>query len=308
MSLLIPDARDHIDAHADLDQDVLYQQLLTEATLDTPNKFLWKFAPVDGFFKQSLQDTDDMEFNYITDNFGIRKSWNEITSELEHLNRSSDDNTQYKLLFLARHGQGWHNIASQKYPKHEWMSKWRFLGSDGEITWGPDADLTDLGIKQAQENCLAWNEQLSKNAPLPSKFFVSPLQRSIHTLKYTWEYKAIPRPVVLENLRETIGIHLCHQRSPKSVLEKQFEFLDFEESFEEDDLLMKKYSIKREELNQQFLRVNGVLQDIFDSDDEIISITSHAGTIRSFITVIGHRKFTIPVGGMIPIVVKGVRS
>lgn len=307
MSLLIPDARDHIDAHADLDQDELYEKLLEETKQQFPHQYQWQFAPVDGFFKQSLLQTDDMQFNY-TDDFGVLKPWDEVTSELHRLNQASE-NIQYKLLFLARHGQGWHNIASQKYPKHEWMSKWRFLGTDGELTWGPDANLTDLGIKQAQENNVAWTKQLENGAPLPSRFLVSPLQRSIHTLKHTWHDKNYPRPLVVENLRETIGIHLCHQRSPKSIIQKQFDFLDFEDSFTEQDILAQKYSVKREELNQQFLRINGVLQSIFtDCDDNIILITSHAGTIRSFITVIGHRKFTIPTGGMIPIVVRGERK
>lgn len=36
--------------------------------------------------------------------------------------------------------------------------KWRFLGTDGELTWGPDAGLTELGIRQAKENNMVWKE------------------------------------------------------------------------------------------------------------------------------------------------------
>ncbi|KAK6456858.1 phosphomutase [Scheffersomyces xylosifermentans] len=315
MSLLVPNVRDHADAHEDLDQDELYYEsrdkLKNSSTskANFPSPLPWDFEPVRGFFRQTSEETNDMAFNYASEDFGILKPWDQIIDELASLNSTAPENVQYKLLFLARHGQGWHNIASQRYPKEEWFSKWRYLGTDGEVTWGPDAKLTDLGKAQAKENCQVWSSQLSKGAPLPSKFYVSPLSRSIDTLQLTWEGKPIPRPLVIEDLRETIGIHLCHQRLSKSQLEKNYPQLDFDSDFPGTDELAEKYSKTREALHEQFLRVDGVLQRLFDQDDgSVISITSHAGTIRSFITVIGHRKFTIPTGGMIPIVVKGTRK
>lgn len=301
MSLLVPSIRDRIDAHGDLDEDSIYQQKLKNVSQE------WEFSPVDQFFSQSNDDTNDMEFNYTTANFGVLGLWDATLKNLKLLNESSTG--VYKLFFLARHGEGWHNWISGKYSKEEWMSKWRFLGTDGEIEWGPDAKLTPKGIDQAKENRDCWNDQISKGAPIPKKFYVSPLLRSLDTMKYTWESQVIPTPMVLENLRETIGVHLCHTRSPKSDIQKRFPNVEFEPGFTENDELADKYSQTREELNEQFLRLNGVLQEIFSNDDEdVISITSHAGTIRSLITVIGHRKFTICTGGMIPIVVRGVRT
>ncbi|ODV82191.1 phosphoglycerate mutase-like protein [Suhomyces tanzawaensis NRRL Y-17324] len=309
MSSMVPNARDRVDAHGDLDQDDLYFQNLAKCDVN------WRFETVQGFFKQASLETDDMKFDYVNENFGITKPWEQLKREVDELNEKSPPNVAYKVLFLARHGQGWHNIALQKYPKEEWFAKWRFLGTDNEITWGPDAELTELGVKQADENCVAWNNQLREGAPFPTKFYVSPLLRSIKTLERTWKDQSIPLPVVLENLRETIGVHLCHQRAPKSDIGKKFPFLTFEPSFTESDELAVKYNPVREELHQQFLRINGVLQELFEDDklqfnseNSFVSITSHAGTIRSFITVVGHRKFTIPTGGMIPILVKGTRK
>lgn len=83
-------------------------------------------------------------------------------ADLQQLNRDSPDNEIYKLIFLARHGQAKSNVASQKYSKEEWMRKWRFLGTDGELTWGPDADLTELGLKQAAETINAGNNNYLK--------------------------------------------------------------------------------------------------------------------------------------------------
>ncbi|MCC3263300.1 hypothetical protein LLE87_34580, partial [Paenibacillus polymyxa] len=82
----------------------------------------------------------------------------------------------------------------------------------------------------------------------------------------------------------------------------------FEDNFTEKDQLFDSFQ-RREEYYEQFLRANRFLQNLFDTfKDEYVSITSHAGMIRAFITVVGHRKFTVPTGGMVPVVVKGTRS
>lgn len=311
MSIIIPDARDRIDAYGDVEEDALYFELLKKSSAERPGDFQWDFAPVHGFFEQSAMETDDSLFDYLTQDFGITESWPCLLSKLDDLNRSAPDNVHFKMLYFARHGQGWHNVASGKYLKEEWMEKWRFLGTDGEITWGPDAKLTPLGVRQAAENCREWHHQLSRGAPIPSRFYVSPLLRSIETLRLSWEGIDIPSPMVCEKLRETIGVHLCHQKTPRSTVQKSYPFLQYPDDFDEEDALAQMYSINRERLHQQFLRVNEALQYIFDDcdkNDSVVSITSHAGTIRSAVTVIGHRKFTIPTGGMIPMVVKGTRS
>ena len=166
MSLLVPNSNDRHDAHGDPNEDALFYNLIAERNLSSLGQHMWKFSPQHGFFKQSDPNTDDMEFRYTEENFGIEKSWGAIINELNELNASAPSNVQYKLIFFARHGQGWANVAGRKYSKEEWYNKWRFLGSDGEITWGPDADLTELGINQAFENHDAWREQLDKGCLL----------------------------------------------------------------------------------------------------------------------------------------------
>ncbi|KAG7662815.1 uncharacterized protein J8A68_003669 [[Candida] subhashii] len=307
MSLLIPDIRDHHDAHGDLEEDEKYHTLLSTLKQQNPQDFLWEFESIPGFFKQTSLDTKDMEFRYTQESFGILQDWQQIIQSLNHLNNTSEDHIQYKLFFLARHGQGWHNLVTKRYSKQEWFSKWRFLGTDGELTWGPDADLTEVGINQAKENHLAWCKELNNGAPYPTKFYVSPLQRSIKTHNITWPNT---EPIIFENVRETLGLHLCHKRSTKTEIATKFPNVRFMDGFpEEDELFEKEFAEKRECLHEQFVRMNRVLQHIFDNDEDhdAISITSHAGTIRAFITVLGHRKFTIPTGGMIPIVVKGTK-
>lgn len=310
MSLLVPDARDRVDAHGDLDQDEVYYEKIAKLQHELP----WEFTLVGGFFRQSDAMTDDMTFNYVEEDFGCQADWATLVARLRELNDNSPENECYKLLFLARHGQGFHNIASAKYLKQAWTEKWRFLGSDGEIVWGPDPELTSRGHEQAAENRTFWLQQLGRGAPIPTKFYVSPLSRSINTLELTWKDQRgeLPVPVVKENLRETIGLHLCHKRLLRSEIAAKFPWLEFEPGFtESDELFEAKYRNQKEQLWEQFLRANRFLQEVYDlgakDENSVMSITCHAGMIRSFITVIGHRKFTIPTGGQIPVVVRGVR-
>ncbi|CAI5756114.1 unnamed protein product [Candida verbasci] len=306
--MTLPNERDRFDAHGDLDEDEKYYQVLNEHTNVYPEKFRWKFSSMDGFFEQSDPQTNDMMFNYLTEDFGILKPWPEIVSTLNELNKSSSNNVSYKLIFFSRHGQAMNNIASARFSKDEWFNKWRYLGTDGEIIWGPDSELSDLGKQQALENHKQWKYQLIENqAPFPQNFYSSPLTRPIETHNIIWDSHKVE---IIENLRETIGLHLCHKRSRKSELLERYPNIiinsDFNSDFTEEDLLFDKYLPRKEFLHEQFLRINKVLQQIFDYDNnEIINITSHAGTIRSFITVVGHRKFTIPTGGIIPILIKG---
>ncbi|KAL7663082.1 Phosphoglycerate mutase [[Candida] zeylanoides] len=304
MSLLVPNERDYADAHGDLDQD---DEFFRQRRLRNIKQAHWDFEPVHGFFLQSAAATPDMAFNYVEQDFGrIAPDWSTFAADFAAL--EDTDTVKYKVLFLARHGQGWHNVASHKYPAHEWSQKWRHLGTDGELVWGPDAQLTPLGLAQAAENNAAWTAQLSRGAPQPSKFYVSPLSRSGRTLCETWRGIEHSPPVVAEGFRETIGVHLCHKRSRKSQIRRQFPHFVFEPGFPEEDELFARFTPAREELHQQFMRVHEALERVFDQDERVVSITSHAGTIRAALTAIGHRKFTVPTGGMVPVVVRAKKA
>lgn len=317
MSLLKPTQNDYDDAHGASDQVPIFQQIRDALRFNKP---YWQFESVPGFFHQDDPSTDDLVFNYATADFGRLKPWSTIVSELEELNRSAPPNVAYKLLFNARHGQGYHNAGVEKYGIDEWNRKWCHMTGDGEVLWGPDPMLTELGINQAKENNAAWKKQISDGAPVPSKFYVSPLQRSCHTLVYTWAgIKSTEiKPRVMEILRETMGVSLCDKRLPKSVVDERFKKHGFitDGLSEQDDL----HSETRETLWEQSLRVDEFLQDLFNEDldgDSVdkrksvahtfILTTTHAGTIRGFITALGHRQFTISTGGMIPCVVKATR-
>jgi Fructose-2,6-bisphosphatase len=325
MSYLIPTQNDYEDAHSGLEQEVEYRQVFENKKNDKDSKGNWKypwtFEVINGFFKQSEASTDDLKFNYALDNFGRLLEWKDIISNLQSLNENAKENESYKLIFFARHGQGFHNVCVNTYGIEAWNTKWHSMETDGINTWAPDPMLTELGIKQAKENNQAWKQQMDLGAPMPSKFYVSPLQRSSHTLVHTWNglKPDTLRPIVVESIRETIGSNLCDKRSTKTVIDQRFGGNGFitDQITEEDEL----FTERRETMVEQSLRVNEFLQSLFEEDVEsnqvekkkvlentFISTTSHAGTIRCFVNVLGHRHFTISTGGMIPIVVKATRK
>lgn len=147
-----------------------------------------------------------------------------------------------------------------QYGTPAWDSYWSKLNGDGNLTWGPDAQLTPTGIAQAQAVHDAWVSQLSAHrsgkdsAPLPSKLYSSPLSRSANTLNHTFagiilaetpkealgsiakgQLPGLEHPLVKELFREQYGVHTCDKRSNKAVLHERFPTYFFEKGFTEED-------------------------------------------------------------------------
>jgi broad specificity phosphatase PhoE len=150
------------------------------------------------------------------------------------------------------------------------------LNTDGNMTWGPDAQLTPLGISQAQNASSAWKTQSAAGAPLPESFYSSPLTRSSDTLNITWSSvpgvlignsKHAPVPVVLEGLRETIGVHTCDKRHSKTWIAQREPKWVFEKRFTEEDELWT--ADDRESDGAQQARIREALVQILDNDDSI---------------------------------------
>jgi len=95
---------------------------------------LLKLTNIPGFFAQDLDETDPASFDYvlplryslqvpmltytlfpqITSNFGLlESSWGKFRGAIDALNCDAPEGTNYRVLYLARHGQGYHNVAGQ---------------------------------------------------------------------------------------------------------------------------------------------------------------------------------------------------
>lgn len=185
-------------------------------------------------------------------------------------------------------------MAESKYGTPLWDCDWSLKTTDGELVWGPDARLTELGKGEARRAETAWTRELADHFPMPEIFIVSPLSRAIETMVITEAWKhamshteknQTPRPriIVKEKWRENIGLHTCDQRRSKQEISKDFPLVEFEEGFSEQDLLWTK---DVQETDQQLdIRIKAALADLFldpmTSDLTYISITAHSGVISS---------------------------
>ncbi|KAK2741741.1 hypothetical protein FQN55_008241 [Onygenales sp. PD_40] len=286
-----------------------------------------EYSTVPGYFLQDDPATDPAEFDY-TSAFGLinqtydtdcdfdpdnkKTQWQRFDHKLQSLNRHAP-HTKYKLLYMGRHGEGYHNVAEQFYGTELWDCHWSLLDGNGTSNWA-DAHLTDKGIGQAQVARDTWIAQMKNHIPLPESYYVSPLDRCLQTANATFSELELPRnqafkPVVKELLRETLGIHTCDRRSSKSYIHTTYPSYRFEPHFAEEDPLWD--AELRESNSARNARLKQLLDDIFRHDwnkNTYISLTAHSGAITSILEVVGHREFGLSTGGVIPVLVRVERK
>ncbi|KAJ5155970.1 hypothetical protein N7492_008773 [Penicillium capsulatum] len=281
----------------------------------------FKYRTLTGYFLQDEASTDPGTFDYVSlpkkaaSNFGLipreqeepsdDTQWERLGKDIGQLQNTAE--TKYKLLFLGRHGEGVHNVAERRYGTKAWDGHWSLLDGDEHGSW-VDATLTDLGISQAQAAHASWEKQIAERIPWPESYYVSPLRRCCQTAQITFEglhttETRIFRPMIKELLRETMGEHTCDRRSTLSEIAEENQKFSFEEGFVNEDVL---WDTKTRESDQQRNeRLTRFLDDIFTNDQNTsISLTTHSGAITSILEVIGHRKFPVATGGVLPVLVE----
>lgn len=310
--LIAVNSTDKIDASISPEQRALYASKVQ----NEPN--CCKIEVVDGFFSQSDASTDDGIFDGISNHFGLKlESWSDLNTQLAKLNADASDGVKYKLVFCARHGQGYHNYVVELVGITEWDNHWSHLNEgtiNGEhYVWGPDPFLTKRGEDQARLMNEAFKAEIAHGLPLPTRLFSSPFTRSAQTLVLTWEdmlvskdpaFKGRLSPLVKEDLRETIGSHTCDKRSTKSEFLKRLDGWGFvhEDGFSENDNLY--LDNWREPVSDQAIRANRFLQSLYQYDDQVMYCASHSGEIKALLLASGHRSFAVPTAGMIPLLIK----
>ncbi|KAJ9311070.1 hypothetical protein DTO271D3_8659 [Paecilomyces variotii] len=304
---------------------VLVTGLMSMAESMSSSSYL-TYSTVPGFFLQDEPDTDPNAFDYIASNFGLinrtydtdeefdphgdKPQWERFENKIRSLARDSGKGVHYKVLFLGRHGEGYHNVAESFYGTEAWDCYWSLQDGNETSTW-VDAHLTETGIAQAETAHHAWEKQIENKVPAPESYYVSPLNRCLATASITFSGLELPnidpfQPTVKELLRETIGLHTCDRRSSKSAIAEEYPHYRFEPDFSDEDVLWDAKS--RESDSARSVRLRKLLDDIFTNDENVfISLTAHSGAITSILEVIGHRKFQLATGAMIPVVVKAER-
>lgn len=307
------------------------------------------YTTITGYFLQDEPSTNASNFSFMTTNFGLinrryttdptydpsgeKTQWQRFANQVFQLNRDSGRNIQYKLLYMGRHGEGYHNAAESYYGTPAWNCYYSELVGNFTVTWA-DAHLTPNGVAQALAVNAFWAMEIKdQKIPTPQNYYTSPLTRCLTTANFTFSGLDLPRrhpfvPTVKELFREGISGHTCDRRGSKSYIQTAFPNYKIENGFTETDQLWEAYH--GETQMDQDIRSKIVLDDVFSSDDETyISITSHSGEIASLLRgehifhalhwncdssltdfvswlmiVLGHRTFSLSTGAVIPVLVK----
>lgn len=282
----------------------------------------YKYSTVTGYFLQDEPSTNPEKFDYSTTNLGLidreydtdvsvprhsQSQWQRFTHKLRMLNQEASNGTRYILVYIARHGEGWHNRAVRKYGTKDWDCYWSTLDGDGEIVWA-DPRLTDDGVSQALTANAFWKRHIEEEFILtPEYFFVSPLERCLRTAQLTWSGVPLPseqafQPEVKEMLRECMGIHTCDRRSSKTYIQSTYPYR-VESGFAEEDPLW--LPDLRESRSALTVRLKRFLDDIFKQHNgTIFSLTTHGGATEAILSAIGHRVFPLQTGAIIPVLIK----
>jgi broad specificity phosphatase PhoE len=288
----------------------------------------YRMQAVPDYFVQSDPTTNASQFSFLTSNFGLISrtypsdpsyssdepkptQWQRFYHHLSTLNADAPPSTSYRLLFLGRHGQGFHNIAETYYSRVAWDCYWSTLEGNGTVSW-LDAHLTPVGQGQAKTASNFWASQIEEQKmKTPDSYYLSPMDRAIETADITFRQLKFPpgsapySPLIKEMLRETNGIHTCDKRSPLSTIRSRWKQPPYriEKGFTENDELWD--ADLRETDSAHTQRMLGALDDIFAHDDStVISLTVHSGVIAAILRGVGHRSFIMETGGVIPVLVK----
>lgn len=297
----------------------------------------YRYTTLGGYFLQDEQATNPTGFDFTKTNFGLidraydsdrslpnngqdSTGWERFEHHVSQLNEQAKDASHgssptsqvcYRLLFLGRHGNGYHNVAERYYGPEAWDCHYSALDGDQEgiMTWA-DAHLTKEGIRQAKDANTFWKRQIKEQRiSLPQSYYVSPLDRAMETANVTFGDLETSgqgfRPTVMERAREGTGIHTCDRRSTVTYIKSRFPnfvttadpLLTETDEFWDPDL--------RETDEALSIRQGKLLDSIFVKDsNERISVTAHSGAISMLLRAIGHRKFALATGAVIPVLVK----
>ncbi|KAL9079391.1 MAG: hypothetical protein Q9157_001737 [Trypethelium eluteriae] len=283
-----------------------------------------QYSTVTGYFLQDEPSTNATTFDYTSTNFGLINrtypsdpcgygstnltQWQRFARQVYTLNLESPANIDYKVLFMGRHGEGYHNAAQTFYGTPAWNCYWAEVDGNGTAIWA-DAHLDPAGIAQAETANAFWAHELAvQRIPAPQTYYTSPLYRCLQTANITFSGLDLPAsqpflPLIKHGLREGISIHTCDRRSNRSVIHAAVPSWPFEPGFPEYDQLWN--GVTAETSSAQAVRSKKVLDDIFGADPSTwISITSHSGEIGSILSVLGHQPFSLNTGAVIPVLVR----
>lgn len=279
---------------------------------------------VPGYFaaypNEGFQGLDSTKYDHLQ--LINHKDWEELYYAMPRNTKTH----HYKLLILARHGQGYHNAAILRYGMEKWDAYWSLLSGDEHGEW-LDSKLTPLGKDQVRRTgsnvLLPVTKQLGM---LPHVFFSSPMRRCLETFIESWtpvlaEMQKAPTGTkistrIIEGLRETLGSHTCDKRVPHSMTVGEYQDFRTESGHtvhwqyvpdypEEDELWLADHRETCAELDK---RTQDGLSELFNqlsSEEKFISLTCHSGVIQSVLRNLQHPPvYNLDTGKVVAVVVE----
>lgn len=261
------------------------------------------YTTVAGYFLQDEPSTNASTFKFMTTNFGLLNrtypadstlsshhnltQWQRFKHQVTQLNREAPHGTEYKLLYMGRHGDGYHNDAQAYYGTPAWNCYYSELDGNSTVIWS-DAHLSPLGVTQALAVNRFWASEIQdQKIPTPQTFYTSPLTRCLQTANYTFNGLDLPArhpfvPEVKEYFREGISGHTCDRRGSETYIHNLFPNYRIEPGFTRNDELW--VAFHGETNTDQDVRSKWVLDSLFSTDrSTYVSITSHSGEIASLL-------------------------
>lgn len=294
-------------------------------------------AQQDPFFQaRTLPGLGLLDRPYETDNItrsdksqeNFRKPWERFRVYVEHLNGQYPGSTIYKVLYITRHGLGYHNVFESRVGRDAWnvshfclfiapiinnhgQDHWSHLDGDGQVIWA-DSQLNEDGVEQAKALGRFWSDAVAnEKVPIPGTIYTSPLTRCLETTRLVFA-KAVEeqviqfRPIVKELLRERLTNHTCDRRSSRGWIKEHFPNYDLEPGFSEEDRLWT--GGRWESAEEHMARKHRVLEDIFATDENaFVALTVHSYAISAILGVIRLAEFRVQEGNSIAFLVKAER-
>ena len=279
---------------------------------------------VPGYFaaypSEGFQGLDSTKYDHLE--LINHKNW----KELYHAIPRNTKNRHYKLLILARHGQGYHNAAILRYGMEKWDAYWSLLSGDEHGEW-LDSKLTPLGKDQVRRTgsnvLLPMAKQLGM---LPHVFFSSPMRRCLETFIESWtpvlaETQELPAGTkistrIIEGLRETLGSHTCDKRVAHSMAVDEYQDFSTESGHtvhwqyvpdypEDDELWLPDHRETCAEMDKRTLNGLFELFNQLSSEEKFISLTCHSGVIQSVLRNLQHPPiYNLDTGKVVAVVVE----
>ncbi|KAG6039995.1 hypothetical protein E4U41_001717 [Claviceps citrina] len=286
----------------------------------------WKFQAIPGFFASHAEIAQQCPLGkfvtqpnlallpreYPTDTerpSSDVRDWARFAHHVRCLNRDAPPHVVYKVLYLTRHGYGYHNQKHAEVGTKAWEEHWSLLDGDADTTWF-DSFLNETGIQQVKDLGEFWLKAvLDDGVPLPQSLYTSPLARCLQTTDHVFSglmkaNDAPFQPVVKEHIRERYTGHTCDLRRPRSWIEKHYPGYRIEENVTERDGFSGRSW--RETDEEHYARKQQALEEIFSTDrHEFISLTVHSYAIAAILHVCGGESFKVREGTTLAVLVKG---